>query len=172
MKSEWLHMMDDDGRTPLDRAFSSGHMVLAEMMLRQEKQDQNEALSGCTPLHRASYLGLTAAVRSLLTYGSDPKAADEQGELPLHKAARQGHLETVRVLAECSNVNAVSAEGMAPIHWASLTGRVDVVQVLLDNGADVNQRNESLDGLTGYDLANLMGYSEMSRARAGSVAAA
>lgn len=172
MKSDWMHMMDDDGRTPLDRAFGSGHMVLAEMMLRQDKYDQNEALNGCTPLHRAAYLGLTAAVRSLLTYGANAIAADEQGELAIHKAARQGHVETVRLLAEHSNINAVNAEGMTPLLWASLTGRDDVMQVLIDHGADLNHRNESLDGLNAMELAELMGYREIARSCAHAVAAA
>ena len=64
MSGQWLHMMDAQGLTPLDRAFNSGHMALAELMLRQERLDSSEALKGSTPLHRAAALGLNEAVQS------------------------------------------------------------------------------------------------------------
>jgi len=91
MGSEWLHTLDAEGRTPLDRAYKGGHPALAEMMLRQEKADLALALSSETPLHRAAYLGLASAVKSLITYGATDEAVDEFGETPLHKAVRQGH---------------------------------------------------------------------------------
>jgi len=136
MGSEWLHTLDGEGRTPLDRAYKGGHPAVAELMMRQEKADQALALSSESPLHRAAYLGLASAVKSLITYGATDEAVDGYGETPLHKAVRQGHLSTVEVLVRTSDVNAVSNEGMSPLHWAVLTGREDIVQLLTLHGAD------------------------------------
>jgi ankyrin repeat protein len=158
MGSEWLHTLDAEGKTPLDRAYKGGHPVLAEMMFRQEKADQALALSSESPLHRAAYLGLASAVKSLITYGATDEAVDGHGETPLHKAVRQGHAATVDVLVRTSDVNAVSNEGMAPLHWAVLTGREDIVQTLLFHGADPHMHNEYMDGLSPIQMAKAMEY--------------
>jgi len=161
MNGSWLYMMDGHGLTPLDRAFASGHMSIAELMLRQEKEDQTEALNGSTPLHRAAYLGLTEAVQSLLTYGADPNALDRQGETALQKAVRKGHTAVVKLLSSRSDVNVASHVGMTPLHWACATGRLEMVQLLRSCGADTTVPDEYIDGLNPVDLAGLMGYSEL-----------
>lgn len=158
MGSEWLHTLDGEGRTPLDRAYKGGHPAVAELMMRQEKADQALALSSESPLHRAAYLGLASAVKSLITYGATDEAVDSYGETPLHKAVRQGHLSTVEVLVRTSDVNAVSNEGMSPLHWAVLTGREDIVQLLTLHGADAHMHNEVMDGLSPTGMAKAMGY--------------
>jgi ankyrin repeat protein len=43
-----------------------------------------------TPLHYAALADDTAAVRTLLSQGADPDAADRQGFTALHLAAQQG----------------------------------------------------------------------------------
>jgi uncharacterized protein len=160
--NEWLHTMDSEGLTPLDRAFNSGHMAIAEMMLRQEKSDQSESLKGSTPLHRAAYLGLTEAVKSLLRCGGTvANTRDYQGELPLHKAVRQGHSEVVSLLLSRSDVNAQNNEGMTPLHWACLTGRTEIARLLLTHDGDSNLRNEVIDGLSPAELAAGMGYDDL-----------
>lgn len=161
MNAKWLHTMDEDGKTPLDRAFSSGHMAIAEMMLHQEREEQATASQTAQPLHRAACLGLTEAVVSLLTYGANPTARDRMGETPLHKAVREGYLATVEALVEVSDLNIRSNAGMAPLHWACITGQVEMVRLLLENGADPCLRNEAMDGLTPVDLAALMGFEEI-----------
>lgn len=161
MANSWLHTMDTHGLTPLDRAFASGHMSIAELMLRQEKEDQSEALKGSTPLHRAAYLGLTEAVQSLLTYGADPLAVDRQGETALHKAVRKGHLSIVKLLIGRSEVDAASHIGMTALHWAAATGNLEMVKILLVHGADPTRQDEYIDNLCSVSLAGKMGYKEL-----------
>lgn len=161
MKAIWLHTLDDNGKTPLDRAFGSGHMALAEMMLRQVKDDERELEQKSPPMHRAAYLGLTEAVQSLLRIGNDPSQLDSFHETALHKAVREGHTTTVAALLETGNVNAESSMGMTPLHWACVTGNREIVELLLGHGADPNKRDESLDGMTPADMAKSLGYTEI-----------
>lgn len=162
MKAVWLHTLDEDGKTPLDRAFGSGHMALAEMMLRQVRDDEREMDKKAPPMHRAAYLGLTDAIHSLLRIGTDPSQRDSLHETPLHKAVREGHTATVAALLESCDVNAESNMGMTPLHWACVTGNQEIVELLLDRGADPNKRDECIDGMTAADMADSLGYGEIS----------
>lgn len=161
MIGEWMHIMDKEGLTPLDRAYQSNHLELAEFMLRVDRESHSESLEGSTPMHRAAMLGLAEAVRALLRFGSQASARDQHGETPLHKAAREGHLSTVALLARVSDVNLGNHLGMTPLHWAALAGRRDVAKVLLECGADPSMPNVALDGVTPGRLAELMGYEEL-----------
>lgn len=163
MSREWLHTMDGQGLTPLDRAFRSGHMAIAELLLRQEQEDRAETPGNSSPLHRAASLGLTGAVKSLLKYGADPTAVDGQGETALHKAVRQGRHETIEMLVGESDVNTHDNEGMTPLHYACMAGDKEIVRLLLVHGADPWIRNEVIDGLTPVDLASSMGYDEVAQ---------
>lgn len=161
MKAVWLHTLDDNGKTPLDRAFGSGHMALAEMMLRQVKEDERELEQKSPPMHRAAYLGLTEAVQTLLRIGNDPSQVDGLNETPLHKAVREGHTATVAALLESCNVNAEGSMGMTPMHWACVTGNREIVELLLSRGADPHKRDECLDGMTAAEMAESLGYIEI-----------
>lgn len=161
MKAVWLHTLDENGKTPLDRAFGSGHMALAEMMLRQVRDDEEELERKAPPMHRAAYLGLTDAVQSLLRLGTDPSQLDDLSETALHKAVREGHLETVVALLETCDVNAESNIGMTPLHWACVTGNREIAELLLQHGADPSLRDECLDGMTAADMAASLGYTDI-----------
>lgn len=161
MGVSWLSTMDNEGRTPLDRAFGSGHRAIAEMMLKQEKEDGVAEDDITHPMHRAALLGLTGAVQTLITVGSDPTEYDAQQETPLHKAAREGHLDTVRELAAVTNVNAISGNGMTALHWACISGNLEVAEALVEHGADHTICCEGTDGLNAREVAAMMGYDEV-----------
>lgn len=58
---------------------------------------------------------------------------------PLHKAARDGNTNLVKVLiANHADINAKERDGRTPLHWAALNGHLDVVNLLLANGAAVD----------------------------------
>ena len=162
MASEWLHTIDGEGLTPLDRAFNSGHMVVAELLLRQERMDEAEKAGDddSQPLYRAAYFGLHRAVKCLLDH-TDPDQRDRHGETPLHKAVRGGSTETIALLTEVCDVNAESGDGMTALHWSALRGDLETAEILCEAGADPHMRNESLDGLSPRELASQMGYEEL-----------
>ena len=84
----------------------------------------------------------------LLKKGADANAADQQGETPLHAAARRFKAQAARLLlARGAKVNAKNVDGATPLHLAASAGpkepEVDalmtaVAEVLIEKGAEVN----------------------------------
>jgi ankyrin repeat protein len=67
------------------------------------------------------------------------------GLTPLHFAAREGHLQTVKALVECrANVNHASpADHSSPLLIATVNGHFDIAAYLLEQGADPNAANDA-----------------------------
>ena len=65
--------------------------------------------------------------------GVDVTATDVRGNMPLHDAALEGHLEVVKELLKESAMSVVvyNRSGRTPIHLAAARGHVDVVEELL-----------------------------------------
>ena len=76
--------------------------------------------------------------RYLLSTGADPHAPDEDGWAPIWSAARYGHAEVVRILAEAgADVESVcGAPPQTPLHAACEFP--EAIRALLENGADIN----------------------------------
>ncbi|CAN0141621.1 unnamed protein product, partial [Chrysoparadoxa australica] len=56
---------------------------------------------------------------------------------PLHRAAKEGHLEIARLLVEKgAEVNAKGDAEWTPLHCSSFHGNLEVVQLLLNVGAN------------------------------------
>ena len=161
--SEWYHVMDEQGETPMSRAMKAGHPDLAGMVSRQMKEDAPEISAGDSLLQRAAYWGLDSAVRKLLWAGANPDVRDVRGETPLHKAVRRGHTEVVKALlmSEEVGINVADGYGMTPLHWVAINGRSDLAKLLLSFGADVTARERRMGCLTPLALAELMGYYEL-----------
>ncbi|XP_048827383.1 ankyrin repeat and SOCS box protein 5-like isoform X1 [Brienomyrus brachyistius] len=66
---------------------------------------------------------------------------------PLHEAASQGRLLTVRkLISQGCNVNVLTIDHVSPLHEASLSDHVACARALIEAGANVNVT--SIDGIT------------------------
>jgi ankyrin repeat protein len=72
------------------------------------------------------------SLKKAIAYGLNTK--DEQGILPLSKAAMDGDLGVVMALL---------AAGTHPLGWAASCGHAEIVRILLEAGADLEARNLS-----------------------------
>ena len=143
-------------------------------------------LVGCGPdIHDAAYFGNIEAAKRLIAEGVDVNAELEGGSTPLHLAVQEGHKEIVELLiANGADVNAKREGGETPLdvaitrHWthiadllrkhggkagaedsihvAARIGNIKAVREHLDDGADVNVRDE--DESTPLHQAAFYGY--------------
>ena len=64
---------------------------------------------------------------------------NDDGDQPLHLAARRGHVQAVTTLMQLgADVHAFNAHGHTALHWASTAA---VVTLLLEAGADLHRRS-------------------------------
>uniref|UniRef100_A0A8C2Z4V3 Cyclin-dependent kinase inhibitor 2C (p18, inhibits CDK4) n=1 Tax=Cyclopterus lumpus TaxID=8103 RepID=A0A8C2Z4V3_CYCLU len=71
-----------------------GDAAVVEALLRAGADPNlRDPVCGLTVMHDAAREGFIESVRALVDYGADLNLVDEQGNLPLHLAAREGHLE-------------------------------------------------------------------------------
>ncbi len=101
--------------------------------------DLNRMHAGLTPLlaaTRDSWHGRVEAVTILLANGADARAADAEGNMPLHHAARSSDPGVAaRLLDAHAPLDAINAEGFSPLGVACEAGNWRLARFLLDRGA-------------------------------------
>src|SRR5262249_6140129 len=141
--SSWRALKAEIDRrsTPQIAAFSQACVrgdVEAIRALLRDRPDlvRERIMSGSTGLHLA--IRHPQAMQVLIEHGADPNARDVgDNATPLHFAAGQGLVDSVRVLLNAgANVHgAGDAHQSGVIGWASRAGHEEVVDLLLAHGA-------------------------------------
>lgn len=129
---------------------------LARACVRGDVQKVKERLSqdpsskfvpddlGDLPLHHAAINGHTEVVQLLLNAGCDVNCQNTESRRPLHVAARQGFVETVRVLIETPgcDIDCRDGSGDTPLYDAVRHEQAQVAQVLIKAAAEVECEND------------------------------
>ncbi|XP_076298784.1 uncharacterized protein LOC143217929 isoform X2 [Lasioglossum baleicum] len=88
-------------------------------------------------------------VKELINHGVSIDAKNNDGQTPLHYAAKSDKLEVVKYLIEKkgANVNVKDNDGQTPLHYAAKSDKLEVVKYLIEKkGANVNVKDN--DGQT------------------------
>ncbi|MCK5690792.1 ankyrin repeat domain-containing protein, partial [Myxococcota bacterium] len=87
---------------------------------------------------------LIALVEMLIGLGADVHAENNRGNTPLHYAAVDGHVETVRALVKLGATIDTDGRGMT-LQGAAERGHAESVAVLLELGAEISARDYNGD---------------------------
>jgi ankyrin repeat protein/Mg2+ and Co2+ transporter CorA len=145
---------DDQKRSPLHWAASTGKKELCEMLLRRPRLPRANVnaveIRQKTALHLAIAHGRDDIIELLITYGADVMAKSDGSWTPLHNACEQGSVKVVRILlAAGADINSKLLTGMTPLHVAAQAGHLDVVNCLLERN-DIKRAAKDAFGITPF----------------------
>lgn len=117
-----------------------GHLDIVEYLFENGADINLVDAYECTALHRACQSCNNDIVEFLLDNGANPNLPNKDGP-PLHIACTVGDFETLKQLvAHDADIHAMF-KGKSVLHLAVINFRIDIMTYLLDNGADLNQKD-------------------------------
>lgn len=145
---------DDQKRSPLHWAASTGKKELCEMLLKRSRLPRANVnaveVRQKTALHLAVAHGKDDIIELLLVHGADIMARSDGSWTPLHNACENGNVNVVKTLLTAgADVNARLLNGMTPLHVTAQAGHLDVVNCLLERN-DIKRAAKDTFGITPF----------------------
>ncbi|KAJ8121796.1 hypothetical protein ONZ43_g1841 [Nemania bipapillata] len=152
--------------TPLLIAIERWDLGVIHRLVAAGARVDDQDMEGFSPIHIAATVGdadsdeekkIRAEILSVLIHQYHAKVNGPRllnGSQPIHFAASQGTVESVRILLDAgADINAVNDAGRTPLHWAAERGKWDIVELLLDRGVDAAIKSTEEDLRTPLELA-------------------
>uniref|UniRef100_A0A3P8TQ33 Ankyrin repeat and SOCS box containing 15b n=1 Tax=Amphiprion percula TaxID=161767 RepID=A0A3P8TQ33_AMPPE len=129
---------DGHGVTPLGIAADHGNAEALDILIQHGGDVNAQASNGDTVLYDASGSGNLDCIKLLLQHGANPNVASYACQLPIHRAAYEGHILALRTLIPITTKRAIRLSGQSPVHSAADGGQVECLELLIQKGFDVN----------------------------------
>nr|XP_046234950.1 ankyrin repeat and SOCS box protein 15b isoform X1 [Scatophagus argus] len=129
---------DGHGVTPLGIAAEYGNTEALEILIQHGGDVHAQASNGDTVLYDAAGSGNLDSVKLLLQHGANPNVASYAYQLPIHRAAYEGHILVLRTLIPITTKRAIHLSGQDPIHSAADGGQVECLRLLIKREYNVN----------------------------------
>uniref|UniRef100_A0A3Q3K4V7 SOCS box domain-containing protein n=1 Tax=Monopterus albus TaxID=43700 RepID=A0A3Q3K4V7_MONAL len=129
---------DGHGVTPLGIAAEYGNTEVLDILIQHGGDVNTQACNGDTVLYDATGSGNLDCIKLLLKYGANPNVASYACQLPIHRAAYEGHILALRTLIPITTKKAIYLSGQSPVHSAADGGQVECLDLLIQTGYDVN----------------------------------
>ncbi|XP_043406316.1 ankyrin repeat and SOCS box protein 15 isoform X1 [Chelonia mydas] len=133
-----VHLKDGYGVTPLGVAAEYGHCDVLEHLIHKGGDVHALADDGASVLFEAAGGGNPDCIALLLEYGGSGNVPNRAGQLPIHKAAYEGHYLSLKYLIPVTSKIAIQRSGLSPIHSAADGQNVQCLELLIENDFDVN----------------------------------
>ncbi|KAI0207561.1 hypothetical protein LSAT2_007772 [Lamellibrachia satsuma] len=122
---------DEDKRTPLLWAASSGSRQACEMLLNAGAKKEAADKDGLRALHCAASRGNVKCIQLLVRQQVNVNSTDRNGCTPLFYAVSLGHVQCVKVLLMSrTNASHQDNRNRSPAHGASALGSIEVLKLL------------------------------------------
>ncbi|XP_047452604.1 ankyrin repeat and SOCS box protein 15 isoform X2 [Mugil cephalus] len=129
---------DQYGVTPLGTAAEYSHPEVLELLIKHGADVNAQAPNGDSVLYDAAGSGNPDCIDILLQHGANPNINNLSSQLPIHKAAYEGHYLALRILIPITTRRALRLSGHSPVHSAADGGHAHCLELLLQKGFDVN----------------------------------
>ncbi|XP_050503639.1 ankyrin-1-like [Diabrotica virgifera virgifera] len=139
-----LNEVDSNGSTALHKAVDFRDLGLAKKLLElgADVNSVNNPEKQC-PLHFATAKNNIEMVRLLTEAGANMQCSDFDGDMPIHIAAKEGHIKIIKYfLKKGMDIDIINENTkMTPLQMAAYRGHMEVVDFLLLNNANVNLKD-------------------------------
>ena len=155
----WHQPFDDLGNRLIHLHASHKDCDALKILLPFPTNVNAENNRGFTPIHFAFLYGSLDNIEILLKYNANINKKTYSGKTCLHCAAmrKDGDVRFIRFLLDKgSDINAQDAEGNTPLHYAFAHDNAEIVKVLIENGADIQIKNERNKLYSDKDVSKLM----------------
>ncbi|XP_045577933.1 ankyrin repeat and SOCS box protein 15 isoform X1 [Salmo salar] len=130
--------VDGHNVTPLGIAAEYAHAEVLDILIKNGGDVNAQAYNGDTVLYDAAGSGNMDCISLLLQAGANPNIASLACQLPIHRAAYEGHILALRTFIPITTKRAIRLSGQSPVHSAADGGHVDCLELLIEKGFDVN----------------------------------
>ncbi|XP_030622229.1 ankyrin repeat and SOCS box protein 15-like [Chanos chanos] len=129
---------DQHGVTPMGIAAEYAQPEVLDILIHHGGDVNAQAPNGDTVLYDAAGSGNPDCIDLLLQNGASPNIANLSSQLPIHRAAFEGHYLALRMLIPITTRRALRLCGQSPIHSAADGGHIQCLELLVEKGFDVN----------------------------------
>ncbi|KAL2102717.1 hypothetical protein ACEWY4_001885 [Coilia grayii] len=129
---------DGHGVTPLGVAAEYAHPAILQILIANGGDATAQAANGDSILYDAAGSGNLDCINLLLEHGANPNVHSMCSQLPIHRAAYEGHYLALKTLIPITTKRAIRIAGMSPVHSAADGGHNDCLELLIKSGFDVN----------------------------------
>ncbi|XP_063053078.1 ankyrin repeat and SOCS box protein 15-like isoform X2 [Engraulis encrasicolus] len=133
-----INETDHTGVTPMAVAAEYGQIEILELLIEYGGDVNARAPNGDTVLYDAAGSGNPDCINLLIQHGANPNVASLSSQLPIHRAAYEGHYLALRIFIPITTRRALRLSGQSPIHSAADGGHIQCLELLVEKGFDVN----------------------------------
>jgi ankyrin repeat protein len=148
-KIKTINFRDERGWTPLMTAAENNQVSILEYLISQKVYLDIKNESGDTALMRAVLRNNYKSAEILIKAGASLKIRDNRGYTPFQRACEKGYLEIAKLLikdkSEFKDKILLNPKKSA-LHLAIKKDNLELMKWLLENGLDINTKDE--DGKT------------------------